>query len=59
MTDAAARKDLYAQAEQLLVKDAASIAPIYYYVSLNLTAPEVERTYSVIGHEYYEKWDLK
>ncbi len=59
LTDAAARKDLYAQAEQLLVKDAASIAPIYYYVSLNLTAPEVERTYSVIGHEYYEKWDLK
>jgi hypothetical protein len=32
--------------------------PIYYYTSLDMTKPEVERTYSLIGNEYYEKWDL-
>lgn len=56
--DTAERVALYAQAENILVNTAATIAPIYYYVSLNLTAPEVERTYSVIGREYYEKWDI-
>lgn len=57
-SDVAARSELYAQAEQILVKDAASIAPIYYYVRLSLTNPRIERTYSVIGREYYEKWDI-
>lgn len=58
LEDVEARKALYAKAEQILVKDAAAIAPIYYYVSLNLTSDRVERTYSVIGREYYEKWDI-
>lgn len=58
LQDVEARQALYAQAEQILVKDAAAIAPIYYYVSLNLTSDRVERTYSVIGREYYEKWDI-
>lgn len=57
-TDPAARTELYAQAEQLLVRDAASIAPIYYYVTNDITRPGIERTYSVITREYYEKWDI-
>jgi len=57
-TDTTARIALYAQAEKILVNDAASIAPIYYYVRLSLTNPRIERTYSVIGREYYEKWDI-
>jgi oligopeptide transport system substrate-binding protein len=57
--DTAKRIELYAQAEKILVDDAAAIAPIYYYVSLNLTSDRTERTYSVIGREYYEKWDIK
>lgn len=57
-TDGAARTALYAEAERLLVRDAASIAPIYYYVGLSLTRDGIERTHSVIGREYYEKWDI-
>ncbi len=58
LSDTDARRELYAQAEKLLIRDAAAIAPIYYYVALNMTKPYVERTYSVIGREYYEKWDI-
>ncbi|MDW8171051.1 MAG: peptide ABC transporter substrate-binding protein [Anaerolineae bacterium] len=54
----AERIELYAQAENILVNTSASIAPIYYYVTKDLTAPGVERTHSVITREYYEKWDL-
>jgi oligopeptide transport system substrate-binding protein len=52
------RRDLYAQAEQILVNEEAAIAPIYFYVTKDLTAPNVERTHSLITREYYEKWDL-
>ncbi len=55
--DTAKRIELYAQAEKLLVRDQASIAPIYYYVTNDITAAGVERTYSKITREYYEKWD--
>ncbi len=52
------RVALYAQADAILTNTAASIAPIYYYVTDDITADGVERTHSVIGREYYEKWDL-
>lgn len=52
------RVALYAQADAILTNTAASIAPIYYYVTDNITAPGVERTQSNIGREYYEKWDI-
>lgn len=57
--DEATRVALYAEAERLLVRDAATIAPIYYYVAHSLTSDRIERTHSVIGREYYEKWDVK
>ncbi|MCS7071465.1 MAG: ABC transporter substrate-binding protein, partial [Anaerolinea sp.] len=50
---------LYAQAEDILVNQDAAIAPIYYYVSNDLTAPNVVRTHSIITREYYENWDLQ
>ncbi|MDX2161139.1 MAG: peptide ABC transporter substrate-binding protein [bacterium] len=53
-----ARRDLYAQAEQILVYDDAAIAPIYHYVTDSLTAPGITRTYSLITREYYEKWSV-
>jgi oligopeptide transport system substrate-binding protein len=56
--DPAKRVELYAQAEQILVYDDAVMAPIYWYTSLDLTKPYVQRTYSVTGHEVYEKWDI-
>jgi oligopeptide transport system substrate-binding protein len=53
------RADLYAQAEDILVSKDGGIAPIYWYVTRQLTKPSVERTYSVTGLETYEKWDIK
>jgi oligopeptide transport system substrate-binding protein len=52
------RVELYAQADAILTNTAASIAPIYYYVTDDITAAGVERTNSNIGREYYEKWDI-
>ncbi len=55
-TDLQERRDLYAQAENILVNTDASIAPIYFYTTQDLTQPGIERTYSVITRERYEKW---
>lgn len=56
--DLQARTDLYAQADYLLSNEEAVIIPIYFYTFVELTKPYVERTYSVMGQEYFEKWDL-
>jgi oligopeptide transport system substrate-binding protein len=52
------RAAMYAQAEGILVNTSASIAPIYYYSSQDLTKPGIERTYSGITRERYEKWSF-
>ena len=52
------RAALYAQAENILVNTHAALAPIYYYVTDDLTKPGIERTYSLITREYYEKWTV-
>lgn len=52
------RAALYAQADNILSNEEAAIAPIYYYVTNDLTQPYVERTHSFITREYYEKWDI-
>lgn len=56
--DLATRTELYAQAEQILIMDEAAIIPIYWYASVELTKPYVERTYSVTGNQRFEKWDI-
>jgi oligopeptide transport system substrate-binding protein len=53
------RRELYAQAEHILVWEAASIAPIYHYITHDLTQPNINRTYSQITREYYEKWSIE
>ena len=58
LTDPAERAAVYAEADNILVNTDAAIAPIYYYVTNDLTASNVIRTYSNITTEYYEKWDL-
>lgn len=58
LTDENERRELYAQAEEILVDEVAAIAPIYWYVTNELSRPEVERTYSITGNQYYYKWDL-
>jgi oligopeptide transport system substrate-binding protein len=55
--DEAARIELYAQAEEILVATDAAIAPIYWYTSVNLTKPYITRTYPVTGHNDFTLWD--
>ncbi len=57
-TDLKKRTDLYAQAEDLLVKKDAFIAPIYWYTAVRLTKPYVHRTYGVGDLQHIEKWSL-
>jgi oligopeptide transport system substrate-binding protein len=52
------RLEMYAQAEQMLCYDDAAIIPIYWYTSVNVTKPYVKRTYSVGGHQRFEKWEI-
>ena len=57
--DAAVRRDLYAQAEYMLVNRDAAIAPIYFYTSQQMTQTNVDRTYAVNRSERLEKWDIQ
>ncbi|MGE5222776.1 MAG: hypothetical protein ACM3PY_10070, partial [Omnitrophica WOR_2 bacterium] len=53
------RTDLYAQAEEILVKTDAALIPIYWYTTLSVTKPYVQRTWSVLGgQQHYEFWDI-
>jgi oligopeptide transport system substrate-binding protein len=58
LTDNNARRELYAKADSILVKQDAAIAPIYYYMSNQLTKPYVERGYALDKHERLEEWDI-
>ena len=57
--DPAKRKELYFKAEELLTVTEAVIAPIYYYTTVVLTKPYVERTYSKAGHQEFWYWKVK
>ncbi len=58
--DPAKRVQMYADAEELFVKTDAVIAPIYWYTSVAVTKPNIERTFSVLGgKQAYNKWDIK
>jgi oligopeptide transport system substrate-binding protein len=52
------RVELYAQAEEILVKEDAVIAPLYWSTDLDMTKTYVRRTYGSGGFEAYEKWDI-
>jgi oligopeptide transport system substrate-binding protein len=58
MTDVEARRDIYAQAENILVRDEAVLMPIYWYTYNQLTRDCVTRNYPAIGSQRYEKWDM-
>jgi oligopeptide transport system substrate-binding protein len=57
-TDEEVRRDLYAQAEEILVVEDAAIAPIYWYTTNQLTKPNVTRSFSITGNENYANWDI-
>jgi oligopeptide transport system substrate-binding protein len=51
------RTQMYADAEQLFVGDAAAIIPLYFYTNNVVTKPYVTRTYPVTGHNDFTLWD--
>jgi oligopeptide transport system substrate-binding protein len=59
-TDENKARELYAQAEDILVAKDAAIIPIYWYTRVTVTKPYVKRTFSVLGGlEHIEKWDIQ
>jgi oligopeptide transport system substrate-binding protein len=52
------RRELYAQAEQLMVVDEAAVIPLDWAGIATLTKPYVERTFSPNTVESYWKWDI-
>jgi oligopeptide transport system substrate-binding protein len=58
-TDPEKRMQLYAEAEKILVVDAAVIVPLQWYASKVLVSPRVLDTPSITGYDRYEKWDIK
>lgn len=58
LTDPDERRELYARAEEILVKEEAAIIPFYWYVKVNMTAPGIERTYAVDNAETLYEWDI-
>lgn len=60
LTDTAERLDLYAQAEEILVYEDAAMAPLYWYTRAEMSSPELDRTYSILGgKENFYKWSYK
>lgn len=57
-TDVDTRRELYAQAEEILVDEFAAIAPIYWYTTNQLVKPYVEAPTSVTGNQSYYDWDV-
>jgi len=56
--DLATRTGLYAEAEEILVDTDAVFAPIYWYTTVSVTKPYVQRTYGQAGHQEFTTWDV-
>lgn len=57
-SDPDVRRDLYAQAEGMLVKEAAAMAPIYFYTLQQMTQTYVTRSYDAARLEKLNTWDI-
>jgi oligopeptide transport system substrate-binding protein len=57
-SDVDTRRELYVQAEEILVDEVAAIAPIYWYTVNELIKPYVEESVSVTGNQTYYDWDI-
>lgn len=55
-TDAAKRKELYVQADKILVEEEAVIAPLLWESQVELTKPRVQRTFGLV--QTFENWTL-
>jgi oligopeptide transport system substrate-binding protein len=54
--DEATKKQLYKQAEEILVESDAAMIPLYYYVSSVVSKPYLARTYPVLGNYDISEW---
>ncbi|MBN1285316.1 MAG: peptide ABC transporter substrate-binding protein [Anaerolineae bacterium] len=52
------RRELYVKAESILTYEDAAIVPLYWYTTVSLTKPYIERTYALTGAQRFEKWDI-
>jgi len=52
------RKQLYIQAEKIMVQDEAVVIPIYSYAYVALTRPTLKRTYSALMADTIKNWYL-
>ncbi len=57
-TDNAKRMALYAQAEDIITKQDAAVAPQYWYTFMRLYKPYVKFTLSAGGADHLEKWEI-
>ncbi|MFN8454720.1 MAG: peptide ABC transporter substrate-binding protein [Anaerolineae bacterium] len=57
-TDEGKRKELYIQAEKILIEEDVAMIPLYWYTRVEVTKPTVTRTNGVGGQEAFEKWKL-
>jgi oligopeptide transport system substrate-binding protein len=57
-TDTAARLDAYVQAEEIMNIEDAGTMTLYYPVVPTVTKPNITRTYSMIGVDYFWDWDV-
>jgi len=58
-SDPEERKQLYFEAEKVLSADSAVIIPIYYYTSVQVNKPYLERTQQLVGGQHIDKWKVK
>ncbi|MFN2168130.1 MAG: ABC transporter substrate-binding protein, partial [Anaerolineae bacterium] len=62
-TDPEERASLYKMAEKILSDDAAGFAPIYYYTTVNVTKPYLQRTFYDLGGNRFDTfvmdWEAK
>lgn len=57
-TDTAKRAELYAQSEDILLKEVAIINPLNWNNSYVLMNPRITAPVSITGYERWEKWDI-
>ncbi len=57
-TDPAVRKELYTESERLLSEVEAAYIPIYFYTTVAVTKPYLERTYPSVGFHAFYEWKI-
>ncbi|MBC8099816.1 MAG: peptide ABC transporter substrate-binding protein [Armatimonadetes bacterium] len=57
-TDVEVRRELYAQADEILSDTQAGIAPIYWYTTNRMIKPYVEFTVATTGNQAYYNWNV-